>query len=161
MNNEPTNYREFVRQLCKPGMDILNELSASDCHRLHMAAGISGEAGEMLDAIKKTVIYRKPLDIANVREEAGDILFYLTGLLDSVSVDLQDVIAENMEKLRLRYTAQSYSNSAAIARADKNPDADKCHGTEVKTAPDIEDDFEDDIIPRQCAIDDPDCESCQ
>ena len=162
ITNQPNDYRAFVRQLCKPGAEIRSELTPTDCHRLHMAIGVSGEAGELLDAIKKAVIYRRPLDVDNVREEAGDILFYLTGLLDSVSVDLQDVIAENMDKLRLRYTAHSYSNKAAIDRADKREGAintmDKGHGAEVKAEPD--DDFNE-IIPRQCSIDDPECESCQ
>ena len=98
----------------------------------------------------------------NLYQQLGYILFYLTGLLDSVSVDLQDVIAENMDKLRLRYTAHSYSNKAAIDRADKREGAintmDKGHGAEVKAEPD--DDFNE-IIPRQCSIDDPECESCQ
>ena len=150
-------YRDFVRALCKKGDDITRELTPQDAHRLHMVAGISGEAGELLDAIKKATIYRKPLDIANVREEAGDIMFYLTGLLDSLGVDLQDVIAENMVKLSLRYQSLSYSNDQAIARMDKVED--KGHGAEVKK-PEPDDDF-DEIVIRQCSIDDPECESCQ
>lgn len=68
-------YRDFVRSLAKPGNEIVSEITPIDAHRLHMAIGISGEAGELLDAIKKATIYRKPLDIANVREECGDLLF--------------------------------------------------------------------------------------
>jgi hypothetical protein len=59
-------YTDFVRALSKPGTDIVSEITPLDAHRLHMAIGISGEAGELLDAVKKAVIYRKPLDIANV-----------------------------------------------------------------------------------------------
>lgn len=52
----------------------------------HMAFGLVGEAGELLDAIKKIVIYRKfagvfsdTLSIAyNVVEEVGDLMFYYT-----------------------------------------------------------------------------------
>lgn len=155
------NYRDFVRSLCKPGIDIANDLTPDDCHRLHMVAGISGEAGELLDAIKKSTIYRRPLDIDNVREEAGDILFYITGLLDSLDIDIQDVIADNMDKLRLRYTAQSYSNDQAIARADKRAvDRDKDHGAEVKSQ-EPDNDFDNIIVRRQCSIDNQECESCQ
>lgn len=162
--NKYENYREFVRALCKPGEAIKAEITPEDCHRLHMAVGVSGEAGELLDAIKKAAIYRKPLDIANVREEAGDILFYLTGLLDSLDIELDSVIAENVGKLSLRYRSLSYSNAQAIERLDKLESLDKGHGAEVKpSAPaiDPEADMESEIIPRACSMDDPDCESCQ
>jgi NTP pyrophosphatase (non-canonical NTP hydrolase) len=165
---DPKEYRNFVRSLCKAGSIIAAEMTPDDAHKLHMAVGASGEAGELLDAIKKAVIYRKPLDIANVREECGDILFYVTGLLDSIGCNLDEVIRENMEKLSLRYQSLSYSNHAAITRSDKSTQAtDKDHGSEVKAlAPEDyfqqpEDDFEEVIIERTCNIDDETCESCQ
>jgi NTP pyrophosphatase (non-canonical NTP hydrolase) len=154
----PKDYRQFVRTLCKAGSIIAAEMTPDDAHKLHMAVGASGEAGELLDAIKKAVIYRKPLDIANVREECGDILFYVTGLLDSIGCGLDEIITENMEKLSLRYQSLSFSNHAAITRADKNPAAYPMPGF---TAPSPEDDFEEIIIERTCKIDDETCESCQ
>ena len=158
---DPNQYRQFVRQLCKPGRDITAELTPSDAHLLHMAIGISGEAGEMLDAVKKAAIYRRQLDIANVREEAGDILFYLTGLLDALGIELQDVITENMEKLSLRYQSLSYSNAQAIARLDKDHGAEVATKDEPHPQPDPESDGFDEIVPRACSMDDPECESCQ
>ena len=150
-----TKYTEFVRALAKPGQDIVSEITPLDAHRLHMAVGISGEAGELLDAVKKAVIYRKQLDIANVKEECGDLLFYITGILDSIGSNLDQVIAENMEKLSKRYQSLSYSNNQAINRLDKE------HGDEIKgPKPEADEDF-DEIIPRACNLDDEECESCQ
>ena len=162
LTTDPRDYRTFVRALCKAGSIIAEELTPDDAHRLHMAVGASGEAGELLDAIKKACIYRKPLDIANVREECGDILFYVTGLLDSINANLDEVISENMAKLSTRYQSMAFSNAAAIARVDKAPaqEQDKGHGSEVKS-PAPEDDFEEIIIERTCKIDDEACESCQ
>jgi NTP pyrophosphatase (non-canonical NTP hydrolase) len=158
---DPKDYRQFVRSLCKAGSIIAEDLTPDDAHKLHMAIGASGEAGELLDAIKKACIYRKPLDIANVREECGDILFYVTGLLDSIGCNLDEVISENMAKLSTRYASMAFSNAAAIARVDKQPQAqDKDPGSEVK-APAPEDDFEDVKIERACNLDDETCESCQ
>ena len=158
---DPKEYRSFVRSLCKAGSIIAAELSPDDAHRLHMAVGASGEAGELLDAVKKACIYRKPLNVANVREECGDILFYVTGLLDSIGCNLDEVISENMTKLSTRYQSMAFSNAAAIARVDKQPQGqDKDHGSEVK-APAPEDDFEDVKIERTCNLDDEACESCQ
>ena len=152
-------HREFVRKLCKAGSVIAEELTPDDCHRLHMAIGISGEAGELLDSIKKTTIYRKPLDIANIVEECGDLLFYISGMLDSIGVDIESAMSANVSKLSIRY-GKSYSDKSAIERADKMPTLDKDHGSEIK-GPEIETDEDfDEVIPRVCSMDE-ECESCQ
>ncbi len=155
---EYQTHREFVRKLCKAGSVIAEELTPEDCHRLHMAIGISGEAGELLDAIKKAVIYRKPLDIANIVEECGDLLFYISGMLDSIGVDIESAIAANTSKLSIRY-GKAYSDESAIARLDKVETLDKDHGDEVKK-PEPDEDFNE-IVPRACSVDDEECESCQ
>jgi NTP pyrophosphatase (non-canonical NTP hydrolase) len=152
-------HREFVRKLCKAGSVIAEELTPDDCHRLHMAIGISGEAGELLDSIKKTTIYRKQLDIPNIVEECGDLLFYIAGMLDSIGVDIESAMAANVSKLSIRY-GKSYSDKSAIERADKMQSLDKDHGSEIK-GPDIETDEDfDEVVPRVCSMDE-ECESCQ
>lgn len=72
----------------------------------------------MVDAIKKTWIYGKPLDRENVLEESGDLLFYLQALLTECGFTLDDAMTANVAKLRKRYPA-GYTDAAAIARADK------------------------------------------
>ena len=162
IEREAMNYqthREFVRNLCKPGSVIAEELTPEDCHRLHMAIGISGEAGELLDAVKKATIYRKPLDVANIVEECGDLLFYIAGMLDSIGVDIESAMSANASKLSIRY-GKSYSNESAIARLDKAATLDKGHGSEVR-GPEVEADEDfDEIVPRACSMDE-ECESCQ
>lgn len=111
-------HKKLVFELAKPGQDIVDELTPMQAFALHMAIGVSGEAGELLDAIKKFAIYQKPLDLENVVEELGDIEFYLQGIRQAFCIDREDVLQANIEKLRKRY-GQTYSNAAAIARADK------------------------------------------
>ena len=115
LNNE---HGSLVLALAKPGAVIAAELDAEDCHALHMAIGISGESGELLDAVKKAVIYRKPLDRANVVEELGDLEFYMEGLRQGLDITREEVLAANITKLRKRY-GERYSDSAAQTRADK------------------------------------------
>jgi len=153
MNNTP--YEQFVQSIVKSGHDILVQLTPLQASMLHMAVGISGEAGELLDAIKKHAIYQKELDFDNVKEEAGDILFYLTGLLNDVGITLNECIEANREKLSKRYPNKCYSNADAIKRADKLDVIE----TPVELKDD--DDLADVKIERVCRIDDPDCESCQ
>lgn len=85
---------------------------------VHAAIGVSGEAGEILDAIKKTWVYGQPLDRENLIEELGDIEFYLQALRSLLNVPRGEVLQANMTKLRKRYPT-GYSDKAAQARADK------------------------------------------
>lgn len=102
-------YPDFVRDHFK--VEGFNPLA-------HAAMGIAGEAGELLDAIKKHVIYGKELDVVNVREELGDLMFYMTALMNELKISEWLCITENVEKLKKRYP-EGYSDEAAIERADK------------------------------------------
>ena len=117
-------HSEMVKGLCKSGADIQQELSVEDCHIIHMTMGINGESGELLDAIKKHVIYRKPLDIDNVIEELGDLEFYLEGLRQGLNITREEVLEGNIIKLQKRYAAGSYSDTQANERADKENESD-------------------------------------
>jgi NTP pyrophosphatase (non-canonical NTP hydrolase) len=114
-----TDHEKLVRRLAKPGQDIADEMTGSKAHLLHMILGVSGEAGELLDAIKKHVIYNKPLDFKNIIEELGDLEFYLTGLRDELQLDREIILEQNIEKLNKRYASGQFSDKEAKERADK------------------------------------------
>lgn len=113
------SHADMVNALAKPGAQIANEITADDAHVMHMAIGISGEAGELLDAIKKQVIYRKDLDLENVIEELGDLEFYMEGLRQGLGITRAQCLQANIDKLGTRYKNFEYSNQKAQARADK------------------------------------------
>ena len=110
----------MVKALVKSGADIKNEITVGDANAIHMVMGISGEAGELLDAIKKATIYRKEIDRENVVEELGDLEFYMEGLRQELGITREETIEANIEKLGKRYEGFKYSNEAAKNRADKN-----------------------------------------
>lgn len=111
-------YKEFVVSRKKDGQAILDTLTPEKCDLLHMAILVSGEAGELLDAVKKHVIYNTPLDIVNVQEELGDILFGVFGMLDNLDLDFHHILASNVDKLSIRYK-DGYSDEEAQNRKDK------------------------------------------
>lgn len=113
------DYAEFCFSLAKPGEEIVSEMTPEKAHLMHMAVGIAGEAGELLDAIKKHVMYGKPLDLENVEEELGDIEFYMQNLRDALRLTREQVIAANVAKLSKRYAAGKFTNAQAQQRADK------------------------------------------
>jgi len=116
---QQAKYSAFVECLAKPGHHIISELFPEDAHRIHMAMGVAGEAGELLDTIKKSSIYRKPYDVDNIIEECGDILFYVTGMLNSFGATLEDAMRANIDKLSVRYSKGKYTDEQANKRADK------------------------------------------
>lgn len=134
-NNQPqqsiydVDYADFVNALAKPGEDIQSSLTPDKCHLLHMAVGIAGEAGELLDAIKKHVIYNKPVDWPNIIEELGDLEFYMEGLRQKLTLSRQVTLDANKVKLSARYKGLTYSDQAAQARADKVYESSTLAGT--------------------------------
>jgi len=118
------DYSTMVAALKKDGKDILVDLTSGQCDMLHMAVGISGESGELLDAVKKGVIYQKPLDMTNIIEELGDLEFFMEGLRQILNISRQETLDANMEKLltgeKARYKLGTYTNAQAQSRNDKS-----------------------------------------
>lgn len=116
-------HASMVCALVKPGSDILDTLSPEKCDLLHMTIGLSGESGEMLDAIKKHIVYNKELDRENVIEELGDIEFYLEGIRQNLNISRIDTLDANLNKLlkndTARYKLGKYTDTQAQDRADK------------------------------------------
>ena len=67
------------------------------------ALGVAGEAGEVADLIKKHVGHGHALDGAKLTRELGDVLWYVAALAHDIGVDLSEVAAVNVEKLKARY----------------------------------------------------------
>jgi NTP pyrophosphatase (non-canonical NTP hydrolase) len=89
-----------------------------DENLIHSALGLSGEAGEFADAVKKHLIYGQPFDKLNAIEEVGDLLWYVALACKALGVDIEHVAFENVKKLQRRYPDR-YSDSLAAARLDK------------------------------------------
>lgn len=70
---------------------------------MEAALGISGEAGEIAELVKKSNFQGHELDPERVKEEVGDLLWYLAELADFIGFDLSDAAAANIEKLKKRY----------------------------------------------------------
>lgn len=119
MSDEKLTYTDMVFALVKPGAEIQKHITPEQLNVIHMLMGICGEAGELLDAIKKHVMYNKPLDLENVVEELGDIEFYMEGMRQALGIDRQDTLDYNKKKLLKRYASGTYSDKQAQERADK------------------------------------------
>ena len=76
-------------------------------------------AGKLLDAVKRTVIYRKPIDLPLIGTLLMDIENHMSIIRSYSNVTRQDTLDANIAKLGKRYEGMQYSNQAAVDRADK------------------------------------------
>lgn len=113
------NHSTLVSNLAKPGPDILSTITPTQCELLHMGLGLSGEVGEIVDTLKKHIIYEQPLNRPNLIEELGDLEFFLERLRQLLGIDRAETIGHNISKLSQRYASGTYTNTHAKQRLDK------------------------------------------
>lgn len=65
--------------------------------------GLSGEAGECIDLLKKHIFQGHVLDSERFAEELGDVAWYLAISANAIGYDLETVLQMNIDKLRKRY----------------------------------------------------------
>jgi NTP pyrophosphatase (non-canonical NTP hydrolase) len=112
------NYSNFVKTVTsKPSNEItqmnerMNDLSVrrQDINLsllITAGFGLSSETGEFNEIIKKCLFQGKELTDDNVyhmKRELGDILWYWCNAVRSLNLDPNDVIEENIQKLKGRY----------------------------------------------------------
>jgi NTP pyrophosphatase (non-canonical NTP hydrolase) len=82
---------------------------------LHAAMGLTTEAGEVMDALKKHLMYGKPLDTVNLKEEVADSMWYMAILADTLGFEFEEVMKTNIAKLKARY-GEKFTEEAALNR---------------------------------------------
>jgi NTP pyrophosphatase (non-canonical NTP hydrolase) len=111
---------------------------------LHAALGMTTEAAEVADVLKKGLFYGKGLDAEvvlsqetrdqifygkgldaeivlsqeareHIAEEVGDLLWYVAIACDALGIPMQDIMAANIRKLRARYP-ERFTEEAAVER---------------------------------------------
>jgi NTP pyrophosphatase (non-canonical NTP hydrolase) len=86
---------------------------------LHAFMGMSTEAGEALDAIKKHLFYGKELDEINLIEELGDALWYISVAINALGTSYEQVMERNLAKLKKRYGEKFNEQSANNRNLDE------------------------------------------
>jgi NTP pyrophosphatase (non-canonical NTP hydrolase) len=73
---------------------------------LTAAVGMSAEAGEFTEVVKKIVFQGKPVNEDNLfhlKRELGDIMWYVMQACIGLDVSLEEIVEMNVEKLLSRY----------------------------------------------------------
>lgn len=64
--------------------------------------GAAGEAGDLAGCIKKTLFHKND-QTAGIRENIGDVMWYLAMICNHFNWDFDQVLGENVDKLSKRY----------------------------------------------------------
>ena len=81
----------------------------------YTALGLTGEAGETAEIIKKAFFHGHPLDREAIRNELGDVLWYLAVMAKGLGFSLEQIARENVDKLRARYP-EGFSEERSVNR---------------------------------------------
>jgi len=110
-------YVDFVRQTTSPeSLDYaalltrMNKLELEDdCNVSQLvtaAFGLSAEAGEFTEVVKKIILQGKPYNEENVfhlKRELGDICWYMAQACMALDTNFNEILDMNVEKLSARY----------------------------------------------------------
>jgi|TARA_A200000159_G_C7189681_1_gene283249 NTP pyrophosphatase (non-canonical NTP hydrolase) len=110
------NYVDFVKQTTSDAsLDYvfmatrIAELEANGTNTsqlLTAALGLSAEAGEFTEVVKKIIFQGKPYNEDNVfhmKRELGDICWYLAQAFMALDTNFDEILDMNIEKLSARY----------------------------------------------------------
>lgn len=117
MQVDLNKYKEFVEEVTslesnetmvlKHTMEELEKESGVNIALLLTGAiGIASEGGEFAEIVKKCIFQGKPLDdetIFHAKRELGDIMWYWINSCRALGLDPNEVIEENVNKLKKRY----------------------------------------------------------
>jgi len=120
MKGRSMNSKDYIQDAIRTestDFSAMNERLMNDGTKrlLHAGIGLSTEAGEFLDALKKHIFYGKELDRVNLKEEMGDLFWYLAIACDELDVEFEPLMETNIAKLKARY-GEKFSEQRAENR---------------------------------------------
>lgn len=116
-NIDLQKYKDFVKEVTSKEsnstmvlnnklIDLEKESGVNLALLLTGSIGIASEGGEFSEIVKKCIFQGKPLDDDtkfHIKRELGDIIWYWINSCRALDLDPNEVIAENVNKLKARY----------------------------------------------------------
>lgn len=108
------NFEEYVKE-CSKDLTYGSAKNGNVQELSYIGLGIGGEAGELVDQIKKIVKFA-PVDNSlsiddemrqKLKLELGDVLWYIGQLCRYCDFNLSDILQDNLNKLELRRSEAS------------------------------------------------------
>ena len=104
-------YEEYIKEIQRTCPD----LGTQEKNIMHMLMGLQTELGEITDIFKKNVAYGKPIDWNHVKEEFGDLHWYLGNFASFCDIIPEEEFQKNIDKLKARYP-EGFTEDKALNR---------------------------------------------
>lgn len=92
---------------------------------LNAVMGLNGEAGEVIDLVKKAIFQGHDLDKERMVEELGDVAWYLAVCCEALGVSLEEVMERNIDKLKARYP-EGFDKARSVNREPAHRSCGNC-----------------------------------
>ena len=98
-DHERLSEDDFGLMLFDEYQDLVEEMPLYD----DTLYGLMTEVGELVDIVKKGSRPSRTIDKDRLKDEAGDVLWYLTRFLSENDIELREVATFNIQKLNKRH----------------------------------------------------------
>ncbi len=125
---KPIVHSEMVTALVKPGRKIIDSLTAAKADLWHMGSCVPGEAAELAELMLAVASGQKPMDMDNLKEELGDIEFYVERIRQIAGIT-RPMVLETLANPanQVHYDEEVLTTLAIVAAAGQVFDAIKRH----------------------------------
>ena len=106
-SNESKNYSDFAARI----FDLENQNFPTE-RMITAAVGMSAEAGEFTEIIKKIIFQGKPVteeNLFHLKRELGDIMWYVAQACIGLDISLDEIMEMNVDKLKARYPGGNFN----------------------------------------------------
>jgi NTP pyrophosphatase (non-canonical NTP hydrolase) len=129
-NVDLNKYKDFVEQVTSLESNNVSDMThrmieiSEKCNPALLmtgAIGIASEGGEFAEIVKKCVFQGKPMDdetVFHCKRELGDIMWYWINSCRALGLDPNEVVAENVNKLKARYPGGEFDVHYSENRKD-------------------------------------------
>ena len=132
MTVDTERYVDFVREVTSNEsvhyaalLTRMNNLELEDdCNippLITAAFGLTAEAGEFTEVVKKIILQGKPYNEENIfhmKRELGDICWYLAQACMALDTSFDEIMEMNVDKLKARYPGGEFDVHKSENRAD-------------------------------------------
>lgn len=109
-------YETEINPKSNSGLQTIFALT-SNGDLINGAMGLCGEAGEVVDLIKKMIFHGHKIEFEEIKKELGDVCWYIAMICDALDFNLEEVMQANIDKLKKRYP-NGFSEQDSINRQE-------------------------------------------
>ncbi|MCR1933545.1 nucleoside triphosphate pyrophosphohydrolase family protein [Clostridium tepidum] len=108
------NFKEYQEKALKTKGNYTDSID----QLINGVMGLNGEAGEVIDIVKKYLYQGHELNKNKIIDELGDVLWYINLIANSINMSLEHIAKYNISKLEKRYPKGCFRVEDSVNRSE-------------------------------------------